>query len=466
MIDVINPATGELLATVPDSTAEEVNAAVAAARASFADKRWRGLDPVRRERILWDIGEAIARHRAELARTISLETGKTLREAAGADAGPAADCFRYYSGWVRKLHGETIPVDAGLFNYTLREPVGVVGAIVPWNFPLSIAAWKIAPALACGCSVVLKPSELTPLNALRLGEICREAGLPEGVLTVVTGYGPTAGEVLALNEDVDKISFTGSIATARRLLAASSVSNLKRLSVELGGKSPFLVFLDADLDAAVKAALWGIFLNKGEVCTAASRLLLHEAIHDRFLEELVARAQTAAGRSTGPGDPDGAADLRPADGSRAGLHRKRQTRGRATAHRRRARYRGREGARLLRQAHGVQRRDSGDAHRPGRNLRPRAVRDPFSRRGRGDRDRERHRVRSRLLGVDARYLSRAPYRRGDPGRHRVGEHVQQVRFRVAARRLPAERLRARPWCGGARTVHQREVGVGGAVVPW
>jgi acyl-CoA reductase-like NAD-dependent aldehyde dehydrogenase len=291
MIDVINPATCEPIAQVPDCGPDEVNAAVARARASFEDKRWRGLDPSRRERILWDIGDALERHRDELARTISLETGKTLREAGGADVGPAAGCFRYYAGWVRKLYGETIPVDGQFLNYTLREPAGVVGAIVPWNFPLAITSWKVAPALACGCSVVLKPSELTPLNALRFAEICAEAGLPEGVLNVVTGYGPTAGEALSLHEDVDKISFTGSIATARHLLANSSVSNLKRLSLELGGKSPYIVFPDADLDAAVKAALWGFVGNKGEMCTAASRLLLHEDIHDRFLDQLVARTK-------------------------------------------------------------------------------------------------------------------------------------------------------------------------------
>jgi acyl-CoA reductase-like NAD-dependent aldehyde dehydrogenase len=291
MIEVCNPATRELIDSVPDCGPDEVNAAVAIARASFEDKRWCGLDPARRERVLWEIGEALLRHRDELARIITLETGKTLREAAGADVNPAADCFRYYAGWVRKLYGETVPVDSRFLNYTLREPVGVVGAIVPWNFPLAIAAWKIAPALACGCSVVLKPSELTPRNAMRLAEICLEAGLPEGVLTVVTGYGQTAGEALALHEDVDKISFTGSIATARKLIANASVSNLKRLSLELGGKSPMIVFPDADLDAAVKAALWGMVGNKGEMCTAASRVLLHEEIHDQFLEQLAARAR-------------------------------------------------------------------------------------------------------------------------------------------------------------------------------
>jgi acyl-CoA reductase-like NAD-dependent aldehyde dehydrogenase len=290
MIDVINPATNELIATVDDAAPEEVARAVARARASFADKRWRGMDPSKREQILWNIAEGLLRHRDELARIITLENGKTLRESAGADVIPAADCFRYYAGWVRKIFGETIPVNGTYLNFSRREPVGVVGAIVPWNFPLQTAAWKVAPALACGCSVVLKPSEFTPLDALRFAAICAEAGLPEDVLIVVTGYGETAGEALALNEDVDKISFTGSIGAARRLLANSGRSNLKRLGLELGGKSPFIVFPDADLDAAVKAALWGAFGNKGEMCTAASRLLLHEDIHDRFLDELAARA--------------------------------------------------------------------------------------------------------------------------------------------------------------------------------
>ena len=300
-IDVINPATGELIAAVPDADATDVNRAVAAARASFASKSWRGMNPSERERILWNIGDLLLKHREELASLISQENGKTLREAGGGDVDPAANCFRYYAGWVRKIYGETIPVDGPYFNYTLREPVGVAGAIVPWNYPLQIAAWKIAPALACGCSVVLKPSELTPLHALRLAEICMEAGLPEGVLNVVTGYGQTTGEALALHEDVDKISFTGSVVTARKLLHAASVSNLKRLSLELGGKSPNIVFPDADFDAAMKGAFWGIFGGKGEVCSAGSRLLLHQEIHDRFLEELADRARKM--RVGNPQDP-------------------------------------------------------------------------------------------------------------------------------------------------------------------
>ena len=289
-IEVRNPATGELLATVPDATSTDVDRAVAAARESFEKKTWRGMDPSRKEKILWDLSELLVKHKDELARLESNENGKTLREAIGADVEPAIDAFRYYAGWVRKIYGETIPVDGAFLNYTMREPVGVVAAIVPWNYPLQIAVWKVAPALAAGCSVVLKPSELTPLTALRLAELALEAGIPEGVLNVVTGYGHTTGEALARHMDVDKLSFTGSVLTARALLKASAESNLKRVSLELGGKNPNIIFPDCDMDAALRSALWGIFANKGEVCSAGSRLLLHKDIHDKFLDALVEKA--------------------------------------------------------------------------------------------------------------------------------------------------------------------------------
>jgi aldehyde dehydrogenase (NAD+) len=289
-IEVYNPATGELLATVPDATQADVDRAVAAARQSFEKKTWRGMDPSRKEKILWDLSALLLKYKDELARLESNENGKTLREAIGADVEPAIDAFRYYAGWVRKIYGETIPVDGPFLNYTMREPVGVVAAIVPWNYPLQIAVWKVAPALAAGCSVVLKPSELTPLTALRLAELALEAGIPEGVLNVVTGYGHTTGEALARHMDVDKLSFTGSVRTARALLKASAESNLKRISLELGGKNPNIIFPDCDMDAALRSALWGIFANKGEVCSAGSRLLLHEDIHDKFLDALVERA--------------------------------------------------------------------------------------------------------------------------------------------------------------------------------
>jgi aldehyde dehydrogenase (NAD+) len=290
-IEVRNPATGELLTTVPDSTAADVDRAVAAARASFEKQTWRSKDSSEKERILWRLADLMEKHKDELASLESAENGKTLREALRADVNPGIDAIRYYAGWVRRIFGETIPVDGPYLNYTLREPVGVVGAIVPWNYPTAIATWKLGPALACGCSVVLKPSELTPLTALRLAELCSEAGIPEGVVNVVTGYGASAGEAIGRHMDIDKISFTGSIRTARALLKASSESNLKRLSLELGGKNPNIIFPDADMDAAVKSAFWGIYANKGEVCSSGSRLLVHKDVHDDFLGRLVDKAR-------------------------------------------------------------------------------------------------------------------------------------------------------------------------------
>jgi aldehyde dehydrogenase (NAD+) len=289
-IDVVNPATGERITGVPDASAEDVDRAVGAARSSFERKAWRGLDPSRRERIIWELAEKVEQNKDELALITSLENGKTVREALRADVAPAIDALRYYAGWVRKIHGDTIPVDGPFLNYTLREPVGVAGAIVPWNYPLLLAVWKVAPALACGCSVVVKPSELTPLTALRFAELAIEAGVPEGVVNVVTGYGGTTGEALGRHMDVDKISFTGSVRTARALLKASAESNLKRISLELGGKSPNIVFPDADMEGALRSAFWGIFANKGEVCSAGSRLLLHADVHDRFLARLTEMA--------------------------------------------------------------------------------------------------------------------------------------------------------------------------------
>jgi aldehyde dehydrogenase (NAD+) len=290
-IHVVNPATGEMLGIVPDAAGRDVDSAVAAARTSFDDKRWRGKDPSEKEAILWRWADILESHKHELAAIESAENGKTLREALRADVQPGIDAIRYYAGWVRRIYGETIPVDGPYLNYTLREPVGVAGAIVPWNYPTCISIWKLAPALACGCSVVLKPSEMTPFTALKIAEYATEAGIPDGVLNVVTGYGQTVGEAMGRHMDIDKISFTGSIRTARALLKASAESNLKRVSLELGGKNPNIIFPDADLDGALKSAFSGIFANKGEVCSAGSRLLLHADIHDNFLDRLTERAK-------------------------------------------------------------------------------------------------------------------------------------------------------------------------------
>ncbi|HEY6293387.1 MAG TPA: aldehyde dehydrogenase family protein [Terriglobia bacterium] len=290
-IDVINPATGEVLATVPRGEAEDVDRAVRAARRAFESAPWREMNPSARSKMLWRIGELIEKNMDELARLESLNAGKPFKSARNGDMKPAADIFYYYAGWVRALHSEVIPVDGPFLNYTLREPVGVVGMITAWNYPMLLAAWKVAPALATGCTCVIKPSEMTPITTLRLAEICQEAGVLDGVVNVVTGYGPEAGEALGRHMDVDKIAFTGSIRSARALLKASGESNLKRLSLELGGKSPNIIFSDADLDAALPAAFWAIYANKGEVCSAGSRLLLHEDVHDQFVERLVEKAR-------------------------------------------------------------------------------------------------------------------------------------------------------------------------------
>ncbi|MGH9453406.1 MAG: aldehyde dehydrogenase family protein [Terriglobia bacterium] len=291
-IEVLNPATGQVLTTVERGKAEDVDRAVRAARAAFESGPWPKMNASDRSRLLWRIAELIDKNRDELGMLESLNNGKTFKQAARGDMKPAADIFEYYAGWARHLHGEVIPVDGSFLNYTLHEPVGVVGMITAWNYPMLLAAWKIAPALATGCTCVVKPSEMTPLTTLRLAEICKEAGVPDGVVNVVTGYGPEAGEALGRHMDVDKIAFTGSIRSARALLKASSESNLKRLSLELGGKSPNIIFPDADLDAAVPAAFWAIYANKGEVCSAGSRLLLHQDVHDQFLEKLVEKART------------------------------------------------------------------------------------------------------------------------------------------------------------------------------
>jgi aldehyde dehydrogenase (NAD+) len=290
-IPVINPATGEQLTTVPDASAEDVDRAVRTARRTFETGVWRNLKVSERERIIWRIGELVEKNKEELGMLESLNNGKTFREALRGDIPPSWDIFYYYAGWTRKIYGETIPVDGDYLNYTLREPVGVVGMITAWNYPMLLAAWKVAPALATGCSMVIKPSEMTPLTTLKLAEYCTEAGVPEGVVNVVTGYGPTAGDALARHMEVDKIAFTGSVRTARSLLKASAESNLKRMSLELGGKSPNIIFPDADLDRAANSAFWGIYANKGEVCSAGSRLLVHEKVYDEFVNRLAERAR-------------------------------------------------------------------------------------------------------------------------------------------------------------------------------
>jgi aldehyde dehydrogenase (NAD+) len=293
---VYNPATGDVLTEVAEAEAADVDAAVHAARRAFEAKEWRNLDASDRGRIIWRIADALEARTAELVRLEVLNTGKPLREAQ-IDLREAVDAFRYYAGWTTKLQGDTIPVRGNVLNYTLRDPVGVVGAIIPWNFPLLMAAWKAAPALACGNTVVLKPAEQTPLTALELAAIALEAGLPKGVLNVVPGFGETAGAAMVRHPDIDKIAFTGSTAVGK-IIMRDAAETLKKVSLELGGKSPNIVFEDADIEAAVRGSFNAIFYNTGQCCTAGSRLLVHRSVHDQVVEKLVDRAKKLQ-----PGDP-------------------------------------------------------------------------------------------------------------------------------------------------------------------
>jgi acyl-CoA reductase-like NAD-dependent aldehyde dehydrogenase len=284
-----NPATGETLAEVAEADQEDVDRAVAAARKALEGK-WGKISPRDRGRMLYKLAQLIEARASELATLETQNNGKPLKESLYLDLPGVADHFEYFAGWCTKLMGETIPVPGNFLNYTLREPVGVCGQIIPWNYPLGMASWKLAPALACGNTVVLKPAEQTPVTALELAKLIQEAGIPDGVVNIVPGFGPTAGAALVEHEGVDKIAFTGSTEVGK-LIARNAAATLKKVSLELGGKSPNIVFADANLDQAVSGALAGIFMNQGQMCTAASRLFLEASIKDEFLARMSAKAR-------------------------------------------------------------------------------------------------------------------------------------------------------------------------------
>ena len=301
-----NPATGEVLAQIAEGDREDIDRAVKAARKAFESGAWPEMTASQRGRLIWKLGDLIEEHLEELAQLESLDNGKPLSVARVADVPLAADLFRYMAGWVTKIEGNTIPISASskhvkYFAYTRREPVGVVGQIIPWNFPLLMAAWKLGPALATGCTVVLKPAEQTPLSALLLAELIAEAGFPDGVVNVVPGYGETAGAALASHADVDKIAFTGSTEVGRLILQAAA-GNLKKVSLELGGKSPNLVFADADMKATIPGAAGAIFFNHGQCCCAGSRLYVEQSIFDHVVHGVAEQAKKI---KLGPGfDPE------------------------------------------------------------------------------------------------------------------------------------------------------------------
>ncbi|MBN9544743.1 MAG: aldehyde dehydrogenase [Alphaproteobacteria bacterium] len=297
--DNISSRNGQLLNRTAAGDKEDVDLAVGAARRAFEDGRWRAMAPADRKKILHRLADLMERHADELAILESLDTGKPIRDAANVDIPLSIQSARWYAEALDKVYGEVGPTPPNRLSFAVHEPLGVIGAVVPWNFPLLMAMWKVAPALAMGNSVVLKPAEQSPMTALRLGALALEAGLPDGVLNVVPGLGETAGQAIGRHMDVDMIAFTGSGAVGRRLMIYSGESNLKRVSLELGGKSPQIVFADCpDFEAAAQAAFWGVFYNQGEVCTAASRLLVHRSVKDKLLSRVLEIAQTVSA-----GDP-------------------------------------------------------------------------------------------------------------------------------------------------------------------
>ena len=296
--DTVNPATGEVLTQITEASSADLDQAVQAARRAFDGKAgaWRRMPASQRGQLIWRLADLVEKHMDELAELETLDNGKPIFESRNVDMPMVVDVLRYYAGWATKIHGETVNTFDSAFTYTLREPVGVAGLIIPWNFPLLLASWKLGPALACGNTIVMKPAEQTPLTTLRLGELAIEASIPAGVLNIVTG-GPETGKAIVQHPGIDKIAFTGSTAVGKEIMR-SAADSLKRVTLELGGKSPNIVFADADIDSAVKGAINGIFYGKGEVCNAGSRLFVEGKVQDEFLEKLIDRAKKMV-----PGDP-------------------------------------------------------------------------------------------------------------------------------------------------------------------
>ncbi len=288
--ETYDPSTGAVIAKVAEGKAADIDRAVKAARRALEQGPWSEMDAAERGRLMFELAELVAKHSEELAALESYNCGKTIADSRG-DMGGVVNTLRYYAGWADKIEGKTVPVRGNFLSYTLRQPVGVVGQIIPWNFPLLMLAWKWGPALACGNTIVMKPAEQTPLTALRVGELAIEAGFPAGVINLVNGFGETAGAALVNHPDVDKIAFTGHVDTAK-IIQKQAADTLKRTTFELGGKSPNVVFADANLDDAVAGAFHAIYFHGGQCCTAGSRLFVEKKVHKEFVERLAARAKT------------------------------------------------------------------------------------------------------------------------------------------------------------------------------
>src|SRR6478752_5923008 len=299
--ETVNPATEEVIASVAEGDAEDIDRAVAAAREAFDHGPWRKLDARERGRLMHRLADLIEEEADELAMLETLDNGKPIRESKSADLPLTIDCLRYYAGYADKIHGQTIPVRGNYFCYTRKEPVGVVGQIIPWNFPMLMVAWKWGPALAAGCTIVMKPAEQTPLTCLRMARLAHKAGIPDGVINVVPGFGPTAGASIVKHPGVDKVAFTGEGATAK-IIQREAAETMKRLTFELGGKSPNVIFADADLDAAIDGAHFALYFNQGQCCCAGSRLYVEEKVHDELIDRM--REKNRDRRVGDPFDPE------------------------------------------------------------------------------------------------------------------------------------------------------------------
>jgi phenylacetaldehyde dehydrogenase len=431
---VEDPATQETIGRVPAGDKADIDAAVAAARRAFDSGPWSRMLPRDRSRLVWKLGDLLEQHADEFAQLEALDNGKPVTNARNDDVASSIDMFHYMAGWSTRLNGETIPVskEGHWHAYTLREPVGVVGQIIPWNFPLMMAAWKLAPALAAGCTIVLKPAEQTPLSALRFGELIQEAGFPDGVVNIVTGFGETAGAALSEHPDVDKVAFTGSTEVGK-LIVKAAAGNLKRVSLELGGKSPAIVFPNADLDDAVAGTASAIFYNQGQCCTAGSRLFAHKSIYDRVVQGVA----DAAGKVRVGHGLDPAVNLGPL----VSKEQHDRVTGFIEA--------GRAGQDQPRHAGGAR----GDLRAGG--LRPVLRR---RRPGSGGEVRQRHRVRPPGEHLDAEPQGGTRARAEDPGRHDLHQQPQFRRPCVALRRFQAVGVGPRDGQGRDGALHRDQVG--------
>ena len=421
---VYDPSTEEVIAEVPDSNAKDVDRAVAAAKDAFENGPWASSTAQERGRVLFKLADAVRQNAAALAELESRNSGKPIVEAEY-DIADVATCFEYYGGLATKISGHVNPVPDNALSLSLKEPVGVAGQIIPWNYPLLMAAWKLAPALAAGCTCVLKPAEQTPLTVLELAKHFEACGLPNGVVNIITGFGESAGAPLVQHPDVNKIAFTGSAAVGKQIVKMAA-DTVKRVTLELGGKSPNIFFADADFEAAIDGALFGVFINQGEVCSAGSRILVQRSIYNKFVEAMAAKAKTIKlgpplERETKMGP---LVSKEQYDRVRSYLEiGKKEAKLASGGDRPKGFDQG-----LLRRAHHLLRRGQQRPHRARRNLRPRRHRHSVRRRSRRREDRQRLALRPGRRRLDARHLQGLPRREEDSRRHRLGQpHAADLR---------------------------------------